>query len=88
MQASRYNGQILVAREAPSEGAVGFLVDKWEEMSGVDAVQTPSEVYQSLQAEGYDVAYHRVPVTDGTPPRVGLASPNSHQMLPIIQCWF
>jgi len=30
-----------------------------------------SQVYQAFEAEGYAVAYHRVPVTDESPPRNG-----------------
>ena len=31
-------------------------------------MQTPKEVYQALKAEGYQVDYHRVPLTDGVAP--------------------
>eukprot|EP00803_Ostreobium_quekettii_P003854 evm.model.scf_787.5 EVM.evm.TU.scf_787.5 scf_787:45503-61553(+) len=62
-------GKILVARETPSDGSIGCLVDVWERVGGAEAVQTPAEVYSTLQAEGFLVRYYRVPVTDGTPPR-------------------
>lgn len=38
-------------------------------------MQTPQEVYEQLAAEGYRVKYYRVPLTDGTTPKVrGLAA--------------
>ena len=33
-------------------------------------MQTPEEVYESLAREGYRVDYFRVPLTDGTAPKV------------------
>jgi len=33
-------------------------------------VQTPQEVYDQLAREGYRVKYYRVPLTDGTTPKV------------------
>lgn len=37
-------------------------------------MQTPEEVYQALAREGYRVDYYRVPLTDGTAPKVGPAA--------------
>lgn len=33
-------------------------------------MQTPQEVYEQLEREGYRVKYYRVPLTDGTTPKV------------------
>ena len=33
-------------------------------------MQTPQEVYDQLAREGYRVKYYRVPLTDGTTPKV------------------
>ena len=40
--------------------------------AGPASVQTPEEVYQALARDGYRVDYYRVPLTDGTAPKVGL----------------
>ena len=33
-------------------------------------MQTPEEVYEALRRQGYRVMYYRVPLTDGTAPKV------------------
>jgi hypothetical protein len=54
----------MVSDELPD----GQMVDQWEAISP-DSVQTPLEVYQHLQQEGYPVDYERVPVTDEKSPK-------------------
>ena len=62
-----------MTREAPSNDSCSpFLVDVWEQINGAESVQTTAEVYDGIREEGYAVEYHRVPVTDGTPPEVGV----------------
>lgn len=65
-----------VLREAQSRGgrillhgetADGTVVPEWVEVTP-GSVQTPREVYQQLQAEGYQVDYARLPVTDEQAP--------------------
>ncbi|CAI5507986.1 unnamed protein product [Closterium sp. Naga37s-1] len=58
-EAGRYSNKIMVSDELPD----GQMVDQWEPV-GPDSVQTPLEVYQDLQRQGYNVDYERVPVTD------------------------
>lgn len=38
--------------------------------AGPASVQTPEEVYDALRRQGYRVTYYRVPLTDGTAPKV------------------
>lgn len=63
-EASRYSNKIMVSDELPD----GQMVDQWEPI-GPGSVQTPLEVYENLQAEGYNVRYERVPVTDEKSPK-------------------
>lgn len=58
LQARKYGGRVLVSRES----ADGELEETWEEVyhgGGIGAVQTPREVYQGLQREGFAVDYCR-----------------------------
>lgn len=63
-EASRYGNKIMVSDELPD----GQMVDQWEPI-GPESAQTPLEVYQSLQEEGYPVEYERIPVTDEKSPK-------------------
>ena len=38
-------------------------------LAGLESVQTPREVYDQLQKEGYRVKYYRLPLTDGEAPK-------------------
>lgn len=59
----RYGGRFLVHEE----NADGQIVARWLQVTP-DQVQTPREVFQSLQQEGYRVDYARVPITDEKAP--------------------
>eukprot|EP00798_Chlamydomonas_sp_ICE-L_P005785 gene5785-5992_t len=65
-EAKNFGNQILVVHENEDLS----LYDHWEPVSQVD-VQTPQEVYAELIADGYDVDYLRVPVTDEKAPKDG-----------------
>eukprot|EP00897_Mesotaenium_endlicherianum_P000190 jgi/Mesen1/10171/ME000076S09681 len=66
-EAATYDGAIMVNHETED----GEIFDVWERVTAgaTSSVQTPVEVYQSLQAEGYAVEYERVPITDGKAPK-------------------
>ncbi|XP_058738433.1 uncharacterized protein LOC131610490 [Vicia villosa] len=64
LEARRYSNKILVTDELPD----GQMVDQWEPVS-CDSIETPLEVYEALQKEGYLVDYERVPVTDEKSPK-------------------
>lgn len=46
-----------------------ILAQVYEIIHGPQAVQTAKEVAASLVADGFSLCYHRVPITDGTPPK-------------------
>jgi hypothetical protein len=48
--------------------ALPQVLENWEPVTEAD-VQTPLEVYAELQADGYDVDYARIPVTDEKAPK-------------------
>eukprot|EP00884_Botryococcus_braunii_P001844 jgi/Botrbrau1/11660/Bobra.168_2s0015.2 len=63
-EATRYGNQIMVAHEDNNFQ----VIQTWEAVTEAD-VQTPLDVYQELAEDGYDVDYHRVPVTDEKAPK-------------------
>jgi len=62
-EALEYKGKILLHGEVDA----GEIVGVWEAVDE-SSVQTPREIYESLMAQGYNVAYHRIPITAGEPP--------------------
>eukprot|EP00887_Chlorella_sp_A99_P002448 scaffold10.g2448.t1 len=78
-EAEQYDHQILVAHEDDQFQ----VVQQWEPVTEVD-VQTPLEVYRELLADGYDVDYLRVPVTDEKAPKAG--RDRDFELL-IQRCW-
>jgi hypothetical protein len=71
-EAARYDGCVLVSKELDD----GQVVDAWE---AVHTVQTPLEVYASFSAEGYELSYVRIPITDE---KARAAPPAPAQMRP------
>lgn len=63
-EARRYDGAIMVIHETKD----GQIFDLWEHVDA-DSVQTPLEVYKSLEADGFPIKYARVPITDGKAPK-------------------
>ncbi|CAI9300371.1 unnamed protein product [Lactuca saligna] len=63
-ESERYGGDIMVIHETED----GKIFDAWEHVS-CDVVQTPLEVFRSLEADGFPVKYARVPITDGKAPK-------------------
>ena len=61
-EAGRYDGRVLVSEELDN----GEVVDTW---LVVQAVQTPVEVYAAFAAEGYQLSYVRIPITDEKAPK-------------------
>lgn len=62
-EAAKNGGRLLVADESPD----GKLVSRWEDVTP-ESVQTPRDVFDSLKAQGYNVDYARVPVSDEKSP--------------------
>ncbi|XP_074303708.1 uncharacterized protein LOC141638201 isoform X2 [Silene latifolia] len=63
-ESERFGGAIMVIHETDD----GQIYDAWEHVNS-DLVQTPHEVFSCLEAEGYQVKYARVPITDGKAPK-------------------
>ncbi|XP_076959622.1 uncharacterized protein LOC143635749 [Bidens hawaiensis] len=63
-ESERYGGDIMVIHETED----GKIYDSWEHVSK-NVVQTPLEVFKSLEADGFPVKYARVPITDGKAPK-------------------
>lgn len=64
-EAAENGGRVPVCKEG-SGTAHGELELLWESVASPTSVQTAKDVFQSLcAAAGFDVDYHRVPVTDG-----------------------
>ena len=63
-EVGRYGNAIMVIHETDD----GQIYDAWEHVSS-NAIQTPLEVFRSLEAEGFPIKYARVPITDGKAPQ-------------------
>ncbi|KAI9082587.1 hypothetical protein K1719_035456 [Acacia pycnantha] len=63
-EAEHYDSAVLVIHETDD----GQIFDAWEHVTS-HSIQTPLEVFKSLQAEGFPIKYARVPITDGKAPK-------------------
>ncbi|XP_004494491.1 uncharacterized protein [Cicer arietinum] len=63
-EAKQYSSAIMVIHETDD----GHIFDAWEHVTS-NVVQTPLEVFKSLEADGFPVKYARVPITDGKAPK-------------------
>ncbi|XP_028770949.1 paladin isoform X2 [Neltuma alba] len=63
-EAEHYGSAVLVIHEADQ----GQIFDAWEHVTS-HSIQTPLEVFKSLQADGFPIKYARVPITDGKAPK-------------------
>ncbi|XP_028800975.1 paladin isoform X3 [Neltuma alba] len=63
-EADKYGNAILVTHETDE----GEIFDAWEHITS-DSIQTPLEVFKSLEADGFPIKYARVPITDGKAPK-------------------
>ncbi|KAK8630439.1 hypothetical protein V6N13_079231 [Hibiscus sabdariffa] len=63
-EAERYEGAIMVIHETED----GQIFDTWEHVNS-DSIQTPLEVFKSLEDDGFPIKYARVPITDGKAPK-------------------
>ncbi|KAI6672581.1 hypothetical protein NL676_000487 [Syzygium grande] len=63
-EAETYGGAIMVIHETED----GQIFDAWEHVDS-SSVQTPLEVFENLESDGFPVKYARVPITDGKAPK-------------------
>ena len=68
-EASRGQGRVLVTKETVGkEDGVHTLKQEFQCIQRPEQVETPSQIFEKLQQEGYSVNLVRVPITDGTCP--------------------
>lgn len=63
-EAKLYGSAIMVIHETDD----GHIFDTWEHVTS-DVIQTPLEVFRSLETDGFPIKYARVPITDGKAPK-------------------
>ncbi|KAK4766546.1 hypothetical protein SAY87_008188 [Trapa incisa] len=63
-EAEHYGGAIMVIHETKD----GQIFDAWEHVNS-DSIQTPLEVFRSLESVGFPIKYARIPITDGKAPK-------------------
>ncbi|XP_047324882.1 paladin-like [Impatiens glandulifera] len=63
-ESNKYDGAIMVIHETDD----GKIFDTWEQVSA-DSIQTPLDVFSSLEGEGFPIKYARMPITDGKAPK-------------------
>ncbi|KAL2993781.1 hypothetical protein AAZX31_10G132000 [Glycine max] len=63
-EAEQYGNAIMVIHETDD----GHIYDAWEHVTS-EMIQTPLEVFKSLEADGFPIKYARVPITDGKAPK-------------------
>ncbi|KAE9615911.1 hypothetical protein Lal_00017613 [Lupinus albus] len=63
-EAKQYDSAIMVIHETDD----GHIFDTWEHVTP-EVIQTPLEVFKSLEADGFPIKYARVPITDGKAPK-------------------
>ncbi|GBF92770.1 paladin [Raphidocelis subcapitata] len=63
-EAAAFDDHILVTEEDDDMQ----VIERWEPVTEAD-VQTPLDVYKELKADGYDVEYVRLPITDEKAPK-------------------
>lgn len=70
VEAAQCGGRLLVTSETSTPDGRRSLEQKFVSLAdGAASVQTPHQVFEQLQAEGFLVTFVRVPLTDGTCPR-------------------
>ncbi|KAJ3409888.1 hypothetical protein HDV05_004169 [Chytridiales sp. JEL 0842] len=62
----RYGGRVLLHEEESKPE--GFMILPVWETVAVDEIETPLEVYNSILADGFQVDYKRIPITDEQAP--------------------
>lgn len=63
-EAETYGGAIMVIHETVD----GHIFVAWEHVDS-SSVQTPLEVFEKLESDGFPIKYARVPITDGKAPK-------------------
>ena len=68
-EASMMNGEIIVTVEEKDSSGGTSVTDKIIKVTDQSLVETPRQVLEKFQSEGYRVTFIRIPLTDGTCPK-------------------
>ncbi|KAI6025906.1 inositol hexakisphosphate-domain-containing protein [Pisolithus orientalis] len=65
-EATKYGGLILTHNELPTERGDGAILPTWTHV-GETNVRTPRELWENMSLDGWNVEYHRIPITPDRP---------------------
>lgn len=68
-EAAQMDGQIIVTVEEKDASGGTSVTDKIIKVTDQSVVETPRQVLEKFQSEGYRVTFIRIPLTDGTCPK-------------------
>lgn len=68
-ESSQFNGEIIVTVEEKTSEGNTIVKDKVIKIVDVSLVETPRQVLEKFQSQGYRVNFIRIPLTDGTCPK-------------------
>ncbi|KAL4066939.1 inositol hexakisphosphate-domain-containing protein [Scleroderma yunnanense] len=65
-EAAKYGGLILTHNELPAESGEGAILPTWTHVDKSN-VRTPRELWENMRLDGWNVEYHRIPITPYRP---------------------
>ncbi|KAI6042555.1 inositol hexakisphosphate-domain-containing protein [Pisolithus marmoratus] len=65
-EATKYGGLILTHNELPTEKGDGAILPTWTHVDKTN-VRTPHELWENMRLDGWNVEYHRIPITPNRP---------------------
>ncbi|OJA21653.1 hypothetical protein AZE42_09324 [Rhizopogon vesiculosus] len=65
-ESTKYGGLILTHNELPAESGEGAILPTWTHVDNVN-VRTSRELWEQMRADGWNVEYHRIPISPDRP---------------------
>ncbi|KAH7925850.1 hypothetical protein BV22DRAFT_1033556 [Leucogyrophana mollusca] len=65
-EATKYGGLVLTHNELPAESGEGAILPTWTHVDTVN-VRTSKELWENMQKDGWNVEYHRIPISPDRP---------------------
>ncbi|KAG1726694.1 inositol hexakisphosphate-domain-containing protein [Suillus paluster] len=65
-ESAKYGGLILTHNELPAESGAGAILPTWTHVDNVN-VRTSRELWEQMRADGWNVEYHRIPISPDRP---------------------
>ncbi|KAG1893242.1 inositol hexakisphosphate-domain-containing protein [Suillus fuscotomentosus] len=65
-ESTKYGGLILTHNELPAESGDGAVLPTWTHVDNVN-VRTSRELWDEMRADGWNVEYHRIPISPDRP---------------------